>query len=348
MSGAGSGAGATSVDAAAATVAPLLALWRRSRELHQLRRLERALQLAERALEQAQRTLARGNLVAPWMLDNVLYQRVHIGNEKLAATAGAGHMLETAGVAWASEARLKTWSHDQLATCCARLEAGTLQTPTPEERAFFGTPGLLNAPPLERLGDEALLSATVEAVTTWNPVTPQELALLRTGMEGTLQAALALDAQGELVAWMQKRELVRYYVPVMLECALVGQGANTPSGECGRVQLLLLSPACEAAARRLQARLQKVFEPHVSELGHSQWVGHANVLAAWKERGDADVARHGLRACALPSCGAAEPHPRFFKCCSRCRAVYYCCAEHQRADWSRHRRADTCAKAAAS
>ncbi len=34
-----------------------------------------------------------------------------------------------------------------------------------------------------------------------------------------------------------------------------------------------------------------------------------SMLAAHRERAAADVARHGLRGCALPECGATEPHP---------------------------------------
>jgi hypothetical protein len=58
-----------------------------------------------------------------------------------------------------------------------------------------------------------------------------------------------------------------------------------------------------------------------------------NAMAAGHTLRDVDVARNGLRACALPSCGAREPEPRRFKACSACRAVVYCCAEHQRAHW---------------
>lgn len=96
----------------------------------------------------------------------------------------------------------------------------------------------------------------------------------------------------------------------------------------------------EAALRRLQARLPNM----VQMRGDEQFCIDKDALAAWHERGLTDVALHGLRTCALPSCGATEPHPRFFKCCSRCRSVYYCSHEHQREDWSRHRRADRCIK----
>jgi hypothetical protein len=52
-----------------------------------------------------------------------------------------------------------------------------------------------------------------------------------------------------------------------------------------------------------------------------------------------------LRRCSLPACGAAEPHRRAFKVCSRCRKHAYCCVAHQAEDWSRHKRDDACGRA---
>jgi hypothetical protein len=60
-------------------------------------------------------------------------------------------------------------------------------------------------------------------------------------------------------------------------------------------------------------------------------------------RGAADVARHGLRSCALPACGAAEAYPKTYKLCGRCRGAAYCCAAHSAEDWKRHKRDDGCA-----
>ena len=43
----------------------------------------------------------------------------------------------------------------------------------------------------------------------------------------------------------------------------------------------------------------------------------------------ADIAKHGLRDCALPSCSKTETTVKEFAHCSGCRSVVYCCAEHQ-------------------
>ena len=47
----------------------------------------------------------------------------------------------------------------------------------------------------------------------------------------------------------------------------------------------------------------------------------------------------GLRSCALDGCGAREAHPTHFKSCAACRAVVYCCREHQVAGWPGHKKA---------
>ena len=54
----------------------------------------------------------------------------------------------------------------------------------------------------------------------------------------------------------------------------------------------------------------------------------------------------GLRTCALPGCGAKEAHPAHFKSCAACRAVVYCCREHQVEGWSGHKRACKAARKA--
>ena len=52
-----------------------------------------------------------------------------------------------------------------------------------------------------------------------------------------------------------------------------------------------------------------------------------------------DVAKHGLRDCALPSCAKTEKTVKEFAGCSGCRSVVYCCLEHQALDWRAHKKA---------
>ena len=53
----------------------------------------------------------------------------------------------------------------------------------------------------------------------------------------------------------------------------------------------------------------------------------------------ADVAKHGLRDCALPSCAKTETTVKEFAGCSGCRSVVYCCLEHQALHWRAHKKA---------
>ena len=62
----------------------------------------------------------------------------------------------------------------------------------------------------------------------------------------------------------------------------------------------------------------------------------------------ADVAKHGLKECALPSCGKLEVSVGQH---SACRCVWYCFAEHGALHWKEHKptcRATTTAQHAAS
>ena len=52
-----------------------------------------------------------------------------------------------------------------------------------------------------------------------------------------------------------------------------------------------------------------------------------------------DIAKHGLRDCALPSCSKTEKTVKEFAGCSGCRSVVYCCLEHQALDWRAHKKA---------
>ena len=61
--------------------------------------------------------------------------------------------------------------------------------------------------------------------------------------------------------------------------------------------------------------------------------------AEFEARQRADIAKHGLRDCALPSCSKTEQTVKEFAHCSGCRSVVYCCTEHQGLDWTKHKKA---------
>ena len=66
---------------------------------------------------------------------------------------------------------------------------------------------------------------------------------------------------------------------------------------------------------------------------------HEQIIAEFETRQRADIAKHGLRDCALPSCAKTEKTVKEFAGCSGCRSVVYCCLEHQALDWKAHKKA---------
>ena len=66
---------------------------------------------------------------------------------------------------------------------------------------------------------------------------------------------------------------------------------------------------------------------------------HEEVSAGFDDRQREDIAKHGLRDCALPSCSKTEKTVKEFAGCSGCRSVVYCCAEHQGLHWTKHKEA---------
>ncbi len=103
-----------------------------------------------------------------------------------------------------------------------------------------------------------------------------------------------------------------------------------------------LTAAEETALNQLAERHKAECERALQEL--PQETEACNALQ--QHAAAADAARHGLRRCALPACGAQEPHPKLFKLCGRCRSAAYCCAQHSKEDWKRHKREDGCKAAA--
>ena len=61
-------------------------------------------------------------------------------------------------------------------------------------------------------------------------------------------------------------------------------------------------------------------------------------IADFEARQRADIAKHGLRDCALPSCAKTEKTVKEFSLCAGCRSQVYCCLEHQALDWKAHKK----------
>ena len=85
----------------------------------------------------------------------------------------------------------------------------------------------------------------------------------------------------------------------------------------------------DAVSRVLRAR--GALQTGIAKFEHSD--------AEFEARQQADIAKHGLRGCALPSCSKTEKTVKEFAGCSSCRSVVYCCREHQALDWRAHKKA---------
>jgi hypothetical protein len=250
--------------------------------------------------------------------------------------------------AWRAEPRALAHSQRALALLLARSDAGTLFAPlTPVERA-----SQLNANEEEegvtgdddddaaKLGRMQLyIGVAVEAVRYWPPLSDPaaEEARVR-GVAGALRALCAASTRdgarqpGVLLTNMGSHLSVAVVRQALSEDAATGGLLLQLRATCG------LTREEEATLREevlpLLLRGMKSFEDDVA--------ARTQLL---HRRAAADLARHGLRACALPGCSATEPQPKVFKICSRCRRACYCSQAHQQQDWRRHKREDACAAA---
>ena len=83
----------------------------------------------------------------------------------------------------------------------------------------------------------------------------------------------------------------------------------------------------------------------VTSVLRARGVLHTGIAAAeqssaeFEARKRTDIAKHGLRDCALPFCSKTEKTVKEFAGCSGCRTVVYCCLEHQALDWKAHKKA---------
>ncbi len=280
----------------------------------------------------------------------------------LVAERGTQRHEELVSEAWRDEELVTLARKTLVMLCDARFRAGTLFNPTPDERAYFDACGTT----AHLAGGLAYLNCANEVLSFW-PLPDEGLgaeveARLRF-VHGALRATLAMERRGFLHLRnfpTERQARLRYThedavegvttfslcssAHKLLEDALyAGRGLNWDVLRT----MCDISPKEEKALRQLAERNRAKLRASdhnaafIAEGLNRHW-------AADRQRAAEDVARHGLRTCALPECGATEPQPKTFKVCARCRAVCYCSAAHQQQDWRRHKREDGCAAAAAA
>jgi hypothetical protein len=231
--------------------------------------------------------------------------------------------------AWRSDEQLLRQSQRSLGLLHARSAADTLLTPTAEE-AYYAEK--MSCTP-ETLGVELFVRWAADALAYWphaSPALAGGVDFLR-GIHEALRAVLAMQAMRQtrsvnLAATTTTLAALRVLLEVVLNDT---SWLHRLRSTCG------LSQSDEADLRELQQELLQGCDARV-EVTKSR-------CAAVGERAAADVARHGLRSCALPACGTTEEYRKTYKLCGRCRGVAYCCAAHSAEDWKRHKREDGCA-----
>ena len=259
--------------------------------------------------------------------------------------------------AWQQNPRVVALSRRNLEVLGNRWRAGTLSTLSAEERVYFLS---LADVPLRGVGARLCATATRDPLNSW-PRDALDAAALR-NVHDLVCALLEADARGELFPGTlttlapglqlkctdQKKGEAGISVRILWEKLRVGasSGRCTPQTE-QLVRDLGLSSMQMDALSGLAKRIEDATSGDhdmaslVAREGDMRETGKAAAA-----RAAAAEAKYGLQRCALPACAAQEPAARTYKRCSRCGQAYYCCVEHQQADWRRHKHEDGCKKPA--
>jgi hypothetical protein len=227
--------------------------------------------------------------------------------------------------AWRGGERALSLAQRCLALFHTRWRAGTLFTLSPEELAFSTDPA---SPTLASSVD--YIFCAEDAVCYWPQLrTPAEEEARTHGVYGALRTAMEMHSRPDL------RALLSTCVSkVQLILSRLRDNSAAGGGMLGRLESTCGFSAADLTALSAMKSLVDV-GPTINAL----------VMSALRERAAADVARHGLRNCALQSCNSTEPHPKCYKLCGRCRSAAYCCPAHSVEDWRRHKREQGCTPA---
>jgi hypothetical protein len=327
----GAAAGGAAAASATAVVVELKKLKAAAEQAQTLMRRARTAELFGRALKVADAALPRDSLITASLLDSLAVACVFITAGASATHAEGNQLQDMVFAAWQSDTQAVTYSRRALQICVERWNASKLFKHSADEAAYF------EGVSAQVLGARMFMSCANCAAVYWPPpVSAPELESRARAAHGALRAALELEARGAA--------LDAHTVAVIKALLVVGLSGMAYDGLAhgGLLETLRLcgmSTAEEAALHQLRQRLSA---PAVdAAVTRENDIARATVL----HNAAADVARHGLRRCALPSCGDTEPHPKLFKLCGRCRGAAYCCAAHSVEDWKRHKKEDGCTAA---
>jgi hypothetical protein len=323
------GSSAAKVAAAAEELmAPLRQLLCAATDAIDRLRYARSLELYERALAAAEALpLPHDSLVLAYCLSRVVAART-IFCEGGFLAVNTPQMKEVLRTVYSKDERAVSLAQRCLALYHARWRAGTLFTPSPEELAHLLT--LRQSP---ACAADHYIDCAEDAVCYWPPLrTPADEDARLYGVCGALQMTLAIHARDD-------SQLSADSV-LLTGLRLVLAGLREEDAAVGTLHRLQATCGLSAADLTALSALAMRSDPDAAAGITAAGIAGMRRLAA------ADVARHGLRRCALPSCGATEPHPKCYKLCGRCRGVAYCSAAHSVEDWKRHKREEGCHAAA--
>jgi hypothetical protein len=228
----------------------------------------------------------------------------------------------------------------------ARMRAGTLRTPAPEEASFLSSSAAPGTSAAARVcGLSLYVDCAVNALQRWPRTAGDDRALQ--GAHGALRAALDALGRGELAAAPpppgRPSAPCEHPVPkldVLLQHVFADDsGLLLPlRSRCG------LRRADEARLRELMVHRRRARTGDVAAVApRLAGMPVDELLAAGGEHEAApDVALRAPHRCALASCDAAEPEimggTSVFQVCARCRTARYCSSAHAAQDWRRHKR----------
>ena len=287
----------------------------------------RARQLVERALSEAQALLPADSLIMADLFYSAECAFLMPLETQLLGDMEAMRLLSTN-----PSERVLELSNKAVALLRGRLATGSLFTLTPEESAWFFPVGHSGD---AMAGAGMLLNCAFSAASSWPHHLPplQQLGMLTDCVSTMLQ----VQAQGFVARCAASgRRILRQtvYKKSEMQISHLILHTLTPNqrsllfASVGHPGELLVQQRAAVDPRQMLTMIVAALSDTVQQV---------------QGRHSADVARHGLQRCTLPSCGAEEPHPKAFKVCSRCRTCTYCSAEHAAEDWKRHKRAE-CAK----
>jgi hypothetical protein len=317
---------AAAVAELTSVVAPVLEMIRAARDALSRLRHARSLELYERALAAAEALpLPHDSLILAFCVSLVVDSRT-IWREDATAASGTSQVGEVLIAAWRNDERALLLAQRCIALFHTRWLAGTLFTLSPQEVVFFARFEC----PLQVCAEQFIWFMD-SALCYWPPLpTTAELEARLRGVHGALRTVLELDARPDL-----QLSAIAATNLTSIMCRIREDEAAGGSMLSGLQSTYGLSDAESMALVTLTTRECLTWND-----------GSRELLTRWRERAATDVARHGLRRCALPSCNSEEPEPKLFKLCGRCRGAAYCSAAHCKEDWKRHKRELGCQAAA--